>query len=425
MSTSAAPPGRGEARRALGLPRLGTRGSFWVATAVLALCLWSSGSPSVLYPSYARVLDLSPIAITSVFAAYPAALLVALLVVGDLSDVIGRRRTMLAGIALIAVSAVAFSLASGIGALYVGRALQGVGTALALSSASASLVDNNVSPNPRLPSSMTTVSTAAGLTLSLLLSGALAQYAPLPLQLSYWVLALAGAIVIALLALSRDDRAPSARRWHPSLPGVPPGLRMTYATATLSVSASSVSGALLLALGAQIARELTGATDLLVIGSALALSSIVIGVTALAIARVHSHAVIVAGALVSIVALVLMAWTATSGSFTLFLAFSIVGGVGYSLSFSGGLALVGRAAPAEHRGAMMSAVYLPSYLCQAVTAIAIGALTAARGLEAAIAVIAPIGVILCLAVGAVALLELRTRSEHHPAGRGPAPSGAP
>ena len=36
------------------MSRFGRRGSFWVSTLVLALCLWSSGAPSVLYPTYAQ-----------------------------------------------------------------------------------------------------------------------------------------------------------------------------------------------------------------------------------------------------------------------------------------------------------------------------------------------------------------------------------
>ncbi|SMH47294.1 Predicted arabinose efflux permease, MFS family [Rathayibacter oskolensis] len=391
------------------LPRFGRRGSFWVSTLVLALCLWSSGSPSVLYPSYAREWDLSSVVITTVFSAYPAALLLALLVVGDLSDAIGRRRTMLLGIALISVSAVAFSFADGVALLYVGRALQGVGTALALGAASASLVDNNVSGNPRVPSSLTTVSTATGLTLSLLLSGALAQYAPLPLQLSFWVLAVVGAATLALLAVSRDDRPAGARRWRPSLPHVPAGLGWVYACATLAVSVAYAVGALVLSLGAEMARELTGTTDLLVTGSVLALSSVVIGATALAIQRLHAHLAIVLGAVISVAALGLMEWTAAAGSLPLFIAFAVVGGVGYSLSFSGGLSLVGRTAPAEHRGSMISAVYLLSYLGQAVTAVAAGVAATGLGLEPAIDIVAPAVAALCLASGIVALVDLRRR----------------
>ena len=45
----------------------GKRGSFWAAASVLALCLWASGAPSTLYPSYAAEWDLSPVVTTSIF----------------------------------------------------------------------------------------------------------------------------------------------------------------------------------------------------------------------------------------------------------------------------------------------------------------------------------------------------------------------
>lgn len=64
-----APPRRGG---------LGTRGAFWAAASVLALALWSSRAPTVLYPIYAEQWSLNPATITAVFATYQFALIVAL-----------------------------------------------------------------------------------------------------------------------------------------------------------------------------------------------------------------------------------------------------------------------------------------------------------------------------------------------------------
>ncbi|TDW29829.1 hypothetical protein [Cryobacterium psychrophilum] len=69
---------------------LGRRGTFWSAAVVLALCLWASGAPSVLYPVYAADWDLPAVVTTSVFGAYPLALLLVLLFFGGVSDAIGR-----------------------------------------------------------------------------------------------------------------------------------------------------------------------------------------------------------------------------------------------------------------------------------------------------------------------------------------------
>jgi MFS family permease len=254
------------------------------------------------------------------------------------------------------------------------------------------------------------VSTSTGLTLSLLLSGALAQYAPLPLQLSYWVLAGVGVATIGLLLIARDDRPAVRRSWRPRTPHLPPGVGRVYASATLAVSVAYATGALVLSLGAQMARELTGTTDLLVIGGVLAVSAITIGTTALAIQRVPAHISVIVGAAVALLGLGIMEWTAADGSLVLFVIWNVIGGIGYSLSFSGGLSLAGRAAPAEHRGGMLSAVYLLSYLAQAATALTAGGLATAFGLESAIDLVAPGVGVLCLAAAVVTTIDLvRTR----------------
>jgi MFS family permease len=387
--------------------RFGIRGTFWAAASVLALCLWASGAPSVLYPSYATEWHLPAVIITSVFGTYPLALLIVLLFFGGISDYVGRRRTMLIGVALIGLSAAVFALAPNVGFLYLGRLLQGIGTGFALGAASAALVENNVSKNPRFPSSLTTVSTAVGLTLALLVSGVLAQLAPLPLVLSYAVLFVLSAVVLVLLALSRDARPASrTEAWRPQPLRLPRGILRAFIAATLSVAVAFSVGAIFLSLGAEVARQLTGTTDLVVVGGLLGLSAFFIGLTALFLKRLPAHIAIAIGGVLSIVGLGLMAATAASGSLALFLAWSIVGGIGYSFAFTGGLTLINRTAPAEHRGATLSMLYLFAYLFQAAIAIGAGAIATAIGLSRAIDWAAPVISLMCLVAIVLALLDL-------------------
>lgn len=388
---------------------LGRRGTFWSAAIVLALCLWASGAPSVLYPAYAAEWNLAPVVTTSVFGAYPIALLLVLLFAGGLSDTIGRRRAMLLGITLIGVSAVVFALAPNVGFLFAGRVLQGVGTGFALGAASAALVEHNVSGNLRFAGSMATVSTSTGLTLALLLSGALAELAPLPLVLSFLVLFALSGLAYLLVWLTPDDTGPGRARYRPQLLRMPPGIMRVFIASTLSVSVAYAIGAMFLSLGAQMARQLTGTTNLIVVGGLLAVSAFVIGLTALFLSRVHAHVAILVGAVLSIGGLALMAGTAASGSIAMFLGWCVVGGMGYSFAFTGGLQLVNRTAPAEHRGATLSMMYLFGYLLQSVTAIGAGALATALGLETAIYLAAPLLGVLCLASIGCALGDLAAR----------------
>ena len=388
------------------MPSFSRRGTFWSAALVLALALWSSGAPSVLYPGYAERWSLPAVVITSVFAAYPFALLVMLLVAGGVADIVGRRRAMLTGVALIALGAVLFAVAPNVGFLFAGRVMQGVGVGFAMSAASASLVEHSVFRSPRAASAATTVSTSGGLTLAIVGGGALAQFAPLPLVTTYVVLFVFAIAAFALVGLTPDDRPRSSLRWRPSLPHLAPGAGRPVLAATLGVVVAYSVGAVFLSLGAQMARQLTGTDDLFVIGLVLGLSSTAIGVTALLIGRIPSRVAALAGGVVSVAGLGAMVATSATGSLVWFVVWCIVGGVGYSLAFTGGVGLAAAAAAPEHRAGTFSLVYLVAYLLQTVVAVGVGALATALGLPTAVDIIAPLVGLLALSLVIVSVLAV-------------------
>jgi MFS family permease len=409
MTATRTPPGT--TRR-----ELSQRGSFWTASAVLALCLWASGAPSTLYPSYAAEWDLSPIVTTSIFGTYPVALLLVLLLAGGVSDTIGRRRAMLIGVGLIGVSALIFAVASNVGFLFAGRVFQGIGTGFALSAASAALVENNRSTNPRFASVLTTVSTSTGLTLVLVLSGGLAQYAPWPLRLSFWLLFVLASLIFVLIWFMRRDHpgravgsGGSRTRWRPSGVHVPRSLVRVFVASTLGVVVAFSVGAIFLSLGSSMVRELTGTDNLLVVGGLLASSSIAIGVTALLLQRIQSHVALIIGGIVSLVGLGVMELGASQGSIGLVVLWCLIGGIGYSFVFTGGLTLLNRTAPPEHRGGTLSTLYLFSYLLQAITAVLGGALATAFGLSTAVDIVAPGVAALCVALIIATTVDLLGR----------------
>ena len=152
-------------------------------------------------------------------------------------------------------------------------------------------------------------------------------------------------------------------------------------------------------------RQFAHTTDMIVIGLLLGVSSLTIGVTALLLSRVPAHIAVWVGATLSLVGLGLMAAVAATGSIPLFLVWCLVGGVAYSFAFTGGLGLINRAAPAHHRGATLSLLYLFAYLLQALTAIGAGALATALGLGPAVDIMAPVLGILCVAALILATVD--------------------
>lgn len=389
--------------------RLGRAGAFWTSASVLALVLWSSGAPSVLYPLYAQKWELSPALITLVFAAYQLALIVTFPLFGNLSDQFGRRLVMVWGVAMIAASAVAFAIAPNVAFLFVGRVLQGAGSGLAMGAATASLVENNTTGNARFASSLATVSTAAGLTLALVLSGVFARYFPMPLFWSYILLmGLAVAAIIAL-TLTPDDRPSESRRWRPQTLRLARGQRGSFSIATLSVSLAYCVGAIFLSLGAHMIGQFTHTTNAATVGALLGSSSAAIGVTGLLLARIRPRTSVLMGALLTLVSLSLMAAAAGIGSIELFLAWCFVGGVAYAFAFTGGLGVINQAVPAHHRGGTLSLLYLAAYALQAATAIGMGALATAGTLGSAVSVASAMIAGLCLVLLVLLIVNARTR----------------
>ncbi len=389
---------------------LGRRASFWTAAAVAALALWTSAAPSVVYPLYSTEWQLTPTTTNAIFAVYPIVLVVVLLVFGDLSDHIGRRASIVLGLSAMLVGVLLFAVAPSVGWVFVGRAFMGLGVGLSLSPASAAMVEFSAPGQVGRASAITTASTAAGLALATLVGGALVQYAPAPLHLTYAVLAVIVAVVLGFAwFLPRPTAAAGAAPWRLRGLTIPRGLRGVFATGALAVTAAYALGSVVLAMGAQIARQLVGSDNVLVTGAMLSLSAIVIGVVAVLSRRLPPRTLILAGAAASIVGLGLLIVSAATQSLGLFLAASALTGAGYSFNFLGGLTLVNTFAPAHHRAGMLSSVFMIAYFMQGVTALALGASATASGLEVALDLGSPAIGLICIAALVLVLTVARPR----------------
>jgi predicted MFS family arabinose efflux permease len=387
------------------MPTLSTRASFWAAAAVAAIALWASGAPSMVYPVYVAEWHISPVIVTSIFAVYPISLVVILIIFGSISDYVGRRATLLAGLAAIAIGILIFALAPDVGWLFAGRALQGIGVGLAMAPASAALVEFNRGGNPARASSINAASTALGLTLATVIGGALVQYAPAPAHLTYWVLLVIVAAVFGTV-LFMPRHAPgteAAGRWRPRGISVPRGLVAVFITASVGIAAGFSMGALFLSLGSSIAKNLIRTDNAFVAGSVIAISAVLIGTSAIVGRRLQPRTALFIGGLSTAVGMGLLVVSASTASLAFFIAASVVAGTGYGLLFLGGLGLVNRHAPTHHRAQTLSAVYLVAYLTQGLVAVAIGLSATAIGLAQAVDLWAPIIAALCLVASGLAL----------------------
>jgi len=106
--------------------------AFGLLTSILVTLLASSSAPTPLYAVYQARWGFSPVAVTVVFGVYAVAVLVSLLVLGALSDHIGRRPVLTAALVAQAGVMLLFATASGLDVLLVARVLQGFATGAAV-----------------------------------------------------------------------------------------------------------------------------------------------------------------------------------------------------------------------------------------------------------------------------------------------------
>jgi MFS family permease len=391
---------------------------FWTAAYVVVLTLWASAAPSVVYPLYAHQWGLTPTVTTTLFAVYPLTLVVVLTLFGGISDHIGRRSALLIGMSFFAIGAFIFAVAPGIGWLYAGRILQGVGMGFSVGAASAALVEFNPTGNAARASSVNTMASSIGLVAATVVGGALVQYAPLPLHLTFWALFILIAVALVLvyfLPRSRTNASgapePTTGVWRPRTVKVPKGSGRIFLVSAFAVASGLWLGSIILSLGAQIAKDLIHSDNALVQGLILAVSSAVIGVVALFFRPVPPRWSVLIAGISCTIAILLFIPAATLHSMPVYIVSQVFGGSALGFGLLGGIGLIHRHAPASHRGQLLSAFYLVGYIGQGAVSTLAGITATAIGLEQTIFIFAPFLALLGLVTAAIALFLVTTSKE--------------
>jgi MFS family permease len=396
------------------------RQAFVAAATALAVLFMGNNLPSALYGVFRAAFGYSSLTQTLLYAAAVAVIVPGLLVFGPLSDVIGRRTLILAGLISFGVGDVLFVVADGTAWLFAARMAQGLGMACAsaagvaaLSDSAAGLVSDQVRAQ-RVAALTATVCMTGGLAFGPLLAGILAQYGPAPLKLSFLVhLALVAIAFVAALTVP-DNPATTVGHWHPALLRVPDSIRETFA---LVAASGFLCWSVLGVFSAVIPSFLTDLFDtrnLVLTSAALAL---MIATSALAQLGAHRLRALTAqlvglGALAVGLALLVIA-TATRDPLLAVLAM-VGSGVGHGLIFVGEMTEITIATPPEERGAVISVVHLINYIGLGAPAIGVGFLSLSYGLLGATRLAALVIAVLCLLlIPLVIRAANRTRHETH------------
>ena len=392
--------------------RLPTSIAFTVAAVTFTSVLAAAGTPAPLYVVYQQRFHIPDAGLTAAFAIYILPVVAVLLCGGRLSDHIGRRPVAVLAPLLGLAACLVLMNVQGLGALLLGRGLQGLATGLGTSALAAFLLDLHPPGRLLLAASVTSAGPSAGVAAGAVLSGALVQYAPHPNTLVYVIFAaLLGLCAVGLaLAPETSPRRPGALRSLRPVLRVPASVRPVFLAAISCFLAAWALGGFYQALAPSLAAQVLHHPDHLVGG--LAVASL-IGTSALGgpltgmlrprIAMVGGAAVMAVGTAAVLGALQL---ASTAG----FFAASVLTGLGFGATFLGALrTLMVDTVPADRAG-LLSASYLIAYLGAAIPSFLAGVASPYWGLGTVTNIYGALVITLgLLAIGATLL---RSRSSN-------------
>lgn len=362
------------ARHQQGRLRLPRSVGFVGITAAMVAILVAAGAPTPLLPVYEKEWGFAPWMLTLAFGVYALALLVAILVVGSLSDHVGRRPLMIGALALELVAMLVFLFSPSIGWLIVARIVQGVATGAASSSLSAAVVELAPERRKKLGALTTGLAPLAGLGVGALFAGILAQDVDDPGFVVWLVLAIVMALgtVFTLLTpetVSRKDGALASLIPRVSLPNQVRGL---FAASVPGIVAAFFTMALFLGL-VPIVLAGTFAVVHPIVGALAAFVTFAAGtVVSAATTRLRPPRLRVFGAAALTIGAVLFIGAVGGHALPLVWVSAVFGGAGLGAAFAGTTrGLVPEVAPHDRAG-LFAAIYLVAYLSMGVSAIVAG-----------------------------------------------------
>jgi len=368
----------------------------------------TSSAPTPLYHVYQVDWGLSPAIVTVIFAAYAFAMLASFLTVARLSDYVGRKPMILAGLLLNAAALLLFITAGTAAELILARVVQGLGTGIALTTLGAAILDTDKANGALLNS----VTAFLGLMVGSLLAGVLVAFAPLPEQLIYIVLlvvTLAEAAVL-LVAPETPHGKPGALNVLKPHVSVPKAARTPMLRLLPLNIAGWALGGFYLSLMPTLVTIATGTKSLFVGAAVVSALMLTASVTVLAFRKLAPARMLMIAMLGLIAGIAITLGAVWLQSAPLMIFGTVVAGVGFGIAYSGNLRTLLPLAGEHERAGLLAAYFVQSYLSFSIPAIIAGLAAPVFGLVSTIYVYGAVLIVLIL-ISLVASIEQKALPE--------------
>jgi predicted MFS family arabinose efflux permease len=358
----------------------------------------SAGALTPLLVVYRDQWDFAPSLLTVAFAVYAIGFLAAALVLGSLSDHLGRRPVLIGALGVQLVSNLMFLVAPGVGWVIAGRIVQGIASGAATGAFTAALVELAPPHRKRLGPILGSVGLTGGLAVGSLLAGVAIELTSSANTIAFVVLSaltvVGGVAVVA--SPETIGRAPGALRSMIPHVAIPPAARMEFLAAAPVVAAvwmlAGLSGGLAPSMVHSVFHLDSGLLDGLA-GFIAPAVSVVVG---LSFARVRARTAMTIGIYASILGAVGIIGGAAVGSLVTMFAGQAIAGLGFGAAFTASLGLVIPLAAAHRRAGVVAGIYVVSYLGLGVPVVLAGQLTDVLGVVPTVGFYSAVVVLLAL-----------------------------
>ena len=396
---------RSEAVAGTGRRTWSRRTSFWLAIATQVLVLAASNFPTPLFPIYAQRYHFGAATVTLLFSVYVAALIPAMLSLGRITDRVGRRPALVVGMAITAVSSVAFAAARSVGWLFAGEIIYGIAAGLVMSATTVTIRELHPKQHAGSGALAAMVAVAAGLAAGPLVSGALATFSSSP-TVAPFLLDIVLAVILALALLRIPETRPvrAADQVRPPVLHVPKSIRRTWGATTLASASAWMFMGWILGLSPSFLHEQLGIQISHPIIAGLFAGAVVLtnGLTQILLRRHHEKAgVLRVGIALIPTGLAVFALSPHIGGLAAAIAGGVIGGVGGGIVQPNTMATIQAIAPDHARAGVTSAYLSVSYMALSVPVVVAGLVASVIGLDLATIAMAYLGATAIVATAAI------------------------
>lgn len=376
----------------------------WLVVAVFML----SNAPTPLYIHWKQQLGFTSGTMTLIFACYILALVLTLLVAGQLADRLGRKTVIIPGLIASLLACICFITADSVYTLLVARFLTGVAVGVTVTASMAAVVDAGGESRKRQAALVASIAMVTGAGLGPVMSGVIVRFIPHPVYTVFAVelLVQLSALVIALRLPSAVKKVIAPRPLR--LPTIPKANMFHLLLGILFFAPGLTSTSLMLSLGPVLLNNFTTVGSPVIAGiMACVMFAVAVGTQILCRQLPIARIFYVSGAALLVTMLSVVLTLHGGGVKTIFLA-ALAAGAAQGLGQLGGLTLLSMNIAADRRAEANALLNIGAYIPAGLLPVATGYLIDFAGMTVSFTLLA--ATLVAVSVFALGLLIRQGRA---------------